>query len=104
MLLLNSTDHLTSQAANVLLKSGNTGDQNSFVAKVMDFGLSVSLDVGTHVSSLVAGTASHMSPEILMEGKQTKAADVYAFVSPTRVLSPPHGPRLSPVPNSLSLE
>lgn len=47
----------------------------------MDFGLSLSLDVETHVSSLVAGTTSHMSPEILMEGKQTKQADVYAFVS-----------------------
>ena len=30
----------------------------------------------THVSSLFQGTQSHMAPEVLMEGKQSMAADV----------------------------
>lgn len=33
-------------------------------------------DVQTHVSNIVQGTTSHMAPEILMEGKQSRAADV----------------------------
>ncbi len=30
----------------------------------------------THVSSMFQGTITHMAPEVLMEGKQSKAADV----------------------------
>eukprot|EP00951_Prasinocladus_malaysianus_P022746 scaffold191589_cov45-Prasinocladus_malaysianus.AAC.2 len=49
-------------------------------AKVADFGLSVRMEQEqTHVSGVHAGTLTHMAPEILMSGRLSKAADVYAF-------------------------
>ena len=43
----------------------------------MDFGLSIKLEGSmTHVSKVFQGTTTHMAPEVLMEGKQSKAADV----------------------------
>lgn len=33
----------------------------------------------THVSSMFQGTLSHMAPEVLLSGRMSKAADVYAF-------------------------
>lgn len=33
----------------------------------------------THVSQMFQGTLTHMSPEMLTEGRASKAADVYAF-------------------------
>ena len=43
-----------------------------------DFGLSIKLDArATHVSNLFQGTVTHMAPEVLMEGKTSKSADVY---------------------------
>lgn len=53
---------------------------NGVTAKVADFGLSIKMDKGqTHVSGVHAGTLTHMAPEILMSGRISKAADVYAF-------------------------
>jgi serine/threonine protein kinase len=67
------------KAANVMLKSGGA-DGRGATAKVVDFGLSVRMDsAATHVSSMFQGTLSHMAPEVLMEGRLSKAADVYAF-------------------------
>ena len=46
-----------------------------FIAKVADFGLSVKMDqaIGeTHVVGMHQGTISHMAPEALTEGRQSK--------------------------------
>ncbi|KAG1661448.1 hypothetical protein FOA52_006811 [Chlamydomonas sp. UWO 241] len=73
--------HSDLKASNVMLRSGGS-DGRGCVAKVVDFGLAITLDADsdqTHVSSMFHGTLTHMAPEVLMEGKQSKAADVYAF-------------------------
>ena len=45
--------------------------------QVADFGLSVEMEgQNTHVSGLHSGTFTHMAPEVLIEGRQSKAADV----------------------------
>jgi len=52
----------------------------NFVAclQVADFGLSRQASSST-VDTDTYGTVTHMPPELLMEGKLSKAADVYAF-------------------------
>ena len=45
--------------------------------QVADFGLS--RQAGDSVDTDTYGTVTHMPPELLMEGKLTKSADVYAF-------------------------
>lgn len=71
--------HMDLKARNIMLKSDGS-DPRGMVAKVADFGLSVSLDSSqTHMSSMFQGTITHMAPEILMKGHVSKAADVYAF-------------------------
>jgi serine/threonine protein kinase len=63
------------QAQNVLLKS--SGEARGFTAKVADFGLSVKMNgMETHISAAYQGTVTHMAPEILMDGRVSKAADV----------------------------
>jgi serine/threonine protein kinase len=61
---------------NVLLKS--TGSEAcGVVPKLADFGLSVKMGGNeTHVSSLCQGTPTHMAPELLLSGRQSKASDV----------------------------
>ncbi len=89
------------KASNIMIRSSGTAGRG-IVAKVADFGLSVSLDsMQTHMSSMFQGalgiwylttalrpldvhlnqlgTITHMAPEILMHGRVSKAADVYAF-------------------------
>jgi serine/threonine protein kinase len=77
------------QASNVLLArcSGAAaatpvspqGPGQRCAAKVSDFGLSLHLDPeATHVSRTHAGTLTHMSPELLLAGRASKASDVYA--------------------------
>ena len=88
MLHLHKNDicHNDLKAANILLKSEGT-DGRGVRAKVMDFGLSIKLDSkATHVSNLFQGTVTHMAPEVLMEGKQSKSADVYGEQHLTDVL------------------
>jgi serine/threonine protein kinase len=47
------------------------------VAKIADFGMSIQMDAAeTHVSQWNMGTLSHMAPELLLYGHQSKAADV----------------------------
>ena len=68
--------HICLQATNVLLRS-NTSDPRGVTAKIADFGLSVKMDAqDTHVSRLYHGTLTHMAPEVLLMGHQSKAADV----------------------------
>jgi len=67
------------KAQNVLLRS-DASSERGFTAKIADFGLSVKMDTTeTHVSGMNQGTTTHMAPELLMDGRQSKAADVYAF-------------------------
>ena len=58
-----------------------SGDSRGFVAKVADFGLSSKLpdDGGTHESGVFQGTLSHMAPEMMTDGRVSRASDVYAF-------------------------
>ncbi|KAI8472513.1 MAG: kinase-like domain-containing protein [Monoraphidium minutum] len=70
--------HSDLKARNVLLKSDG-GDGRGLVAKVADFGLAVRIDnLGTHVSEF-QGTATHIAPEVHLQARVSKAADVYAF-------------------------
>lgn len=46
--------------------------------QVADFGLSRQAECDS-VDTDTYGTVTHMPPELLMEGKLTKSADVYAF-------------------------
>ena len=51
--------------------------KRSVSMQVADFGLS--RQAGDSVDTDTYGTVTHMPPELLMEGKLTKSADVYAF-------------------------
>ncbi|GAX77870.1 hypothetical protein CEUSTIGMA_g5312.t1 [Chlamydomonas eustigma] len=79
---------------NVLLKNmpGSTSDAADckdvmspsspflFQAKIADFGLSKSMHASnTHVSGVRQGTPLYMAPEIMRDGRSSKAADVYSF-------------------------
>ncbi|GFH32935.1 protein kinase domain-containing protein, partial [Haematococcus lacustris] len=67
--------------ANILLKldDSRSGCLKA-IAKVGDFGLShMSKDGQSHVSNVRQGTPHYTAPEVLMEGRMTRAADVYSF-------------------------
>lgn len=80
--------HRDLKLKNVLLKSAET-DWRGFTAKVSDFGLSKLLAeiAPVSVANLTednqnrdcSGTVTHMAPELLSEGANSSAADVYAF-------------------------
>ncbi|GLI65582.1 hypothetical protein VaNZ11_009155 [Volvox africanus] len=68
------------KARNVMLKSSGT-EGRGVICKVADFGLAVKMDTmeQTHMSGMYQGTLTHMAPELLLHGRMSKAADVYAF-------------------------
>lgn len=67
------------QPHNVLLKLANT-DRRGFVAKVVDFGLSVQMDSKrSNVSGVNQGTGGYMSPEVVSHRKMSPASDVYSY-------------------------
>ncbi|GBF93165.1 hypothetical protein Rsub_05896 [Raphidocelis subcapitata] len=70
-------------AANILLASPppGAGDARGFVAKVSDLGLSrlVPPGEGGFVQTRTYGTVTHQPHEVLVEGRTSKAADVYSF-------------------------
>lgn len=72
--------HSDLKPCNVLLQSSQD-EPKGFTAKVCDFGLSINKmsNNETHVSGHIQGTLTHMAPEIITSGKQSNAADVYAF-------------------------
>ncbi len=59
------------------LKAGNIMMTSSGVAKIADFGLSKM--ASDSVASTLAGTVTHMAPEVLMEQPYTNKVDVYSF-------------------------
>ncbi len=64
---------------NVLLKTSGS-DRRGYVCKLGDFGLSRMLgEAQTHVDTGSYGTVTHAAPELLSEGRLTKASDVFAF-------------------------
>ncbi|PNG99656.1 Mitogen-activated protein kinase kinase kinase MLT, partial [Tetrabaena socialis] len=71
--------HSDLKARNIMLKSSGT-EGRGIIAKVADFGLSTRMEhQETHLSSCFQGTLTHMAPEVMMEGRISKAADVYSF-------------------------
>ncbi|GAX80811.1 hypothetical protein CEUSTIGMA_g8247.t1 [Chlamydomonas eustigma] len=68
--------HSDLKAVNILLQN-NPSKPCGFIAKVSDFGLSVKMDLAmTHISDLSIGTLTHMAPEVILNGHQSKASDV----------------------------
>ncbi|KAG1674214.1 hypothetical protein FOA52_013834 [Chlamydomonas sp. UWO 241] len=65
---------------NVLLRA-SPSEPCGFISKLADFGMSMMMDTHeqTHKSCRPQGTPSHMAPELIVDGRQSKAADVYAF-------------------------
>lgn len=73
--------HTDLKAPNILLQS-SSDVAKGFVAKIADFGLSLSKDdaLASHVHGFRHGTKSHMAPEILSgNGSHSNASDVYSF-------------------------
>ncbi|KAK9827953.1 hypothetical protein WJX81_000153 [Elliptochloris bilobata] len=79
---------------NVLLAACSAKGPNGFCAKVCDFGLARSMDVATRVDARtyrappsrlwhgcmrLAGTVTHMPPELLESGVLSRACDVWSF-------------------------
>lgn len=78
--------------ANVLLKAARN-DRRGFVCKLGDFGLSRMLGQGqSHVDTTSYGTPSYAAPELLKEGRLTKAADIYSLGIMGEAAPPPGRP------------
>ncbi|KAF5837664.1 kinase-like domain-containing protein [Dunaliella salina] len=64
---------------NILLKA-DPSSPIGFRAKITDFGLSINLGpTATHVSNMRPGTPFYCSPEVSIDGRATKASDVFSF-------------------------
>jgi len=75
----NNVLHMDLKARNVMLASSGT-EGRGVSCKIADFGLAVRMEnMETHMSEMFQGTFTHMAPEVLLEGRVSKAADVYAF-------------------------
>lgn len=72
--------HQDIKAANILLKSVGH-NKRGYCAKLTDFGVARMLesDRPTLISGEMAGTLTHMAPELLMGKRATTSTDVYSF-------------------------
>lgn len=62
------------------IKGANVLIDDSFEAKVADFGLAkLTTDNNTHVSTRVMGTFGYLAPEYASSGKLTEKSDVFSF-------------------------
>ncbi|OIV94788.1 hypothetical protein TanjilG_13001 [Lupinus angustifolius] len=62
------------------IKTANVLIDDSFEAKVADFGLAkLTSDNNTHVSTRVMGTFGYLAPEYASSGKLTEKSDVFSF-------------------------
>ncbi|PNW80365.1 hypothetical protein CHLRE_07g314500v5 [Chlamydomonas reinhardtii] len=77
---LNDVLHGDLKARNVMLKNSG-GEGLGVICKVADFGLAVKMDTcdQTHMSGMFQGTLTHMAPELMLHGRMSKPADVYAY-------------------------
>ncbi|KAK9802666.1 hypothetical protein WJX73_002782 [Symbiochloris irregularis] len=50
-----------------------------WIGKVSDFGMSRAMEGGSSFHTKTFGTVTHMPPELLMEGKLSRATDTFAF-------------------------
>ena len=77
--------HLDLKAGNVLLKSVGY-NKRGYCGKLSDFGLSRALEgPATSIHTAAVGTAAYMAPEVISEGRLSKAADVYGEALPFRL-------------------
>lgn len=67
------------KCSNVLICTEWTNDTRCLVPKITDFGVSRLVEDVAYVHTQTIGTVSHMPPEMMIDGKLSKPADIYAF-------------------------
>jgi len=75
----NNILHSDLTSSNVLLSKSDRGNRTQIIVKVGDFGLSRVHAGQRTVATDTFGTVTHMPPELLLEKRLSKAADVYGF-------------------------
>lgn len=68
--------HADLKSSNVLLCHDDDG---TLIPKVADFGVSKLIEDVAYVHTQTMGTISHMPPEMMLDGKMSKPADIFAM-------------------------
>ena len=59
------------------MKGAGADNSWAVLLQISDFGLSIKMsNAETHVNGSRQGTLSHMAPEVMLHGRQSKASDV----------------------------